>query len=329
MTVDFSYPFNIQKDTPAVAVEVQTNFDALRTWILTNYRQKNDTPQLEVMPTLPGAPTIDQHAATKAYVDTSVPVGVMFEFGGATAPTGFLLCDGATYSTTQYPLLFAAIGRNFTPADVPSSSFRVPDRRGRVGVGRSSADSEFDAVGKTGGVKTHALTVPQMPTHRHGTNTGAPSNNTSGGSGTLTSNGSGTLTSSGESQNHTHTSGSFSAVDNGNHTHRPPGPLNSRFVSFAPSTAQVEPYTSGTPHGSLRVWTSSNWSSGTATLLDGVHGHSISGTSNSNNRSHTHTISSHTHSLQNHTHTINNEGGGEAHPNLQPYLTVNYIIRAA
>ena len=32
---------------------------------------------------------------------------------------------------------------------------------------------------------------------------------------------------------------------------------------------------------------------------------------------------------QNATATNQDTGGGEGHPNLQPYLTLNYIIRAA
>ena len=38
---------------------------------------------------------------------------------------------------------------------------------GRVTVGYSSGETEFNAAGKTGGAKTHTLTVGQMPKHRH------------------------------------------------------------------------------------------------------------------------------------------------------------------
>lgn len=38
---------------------------------------------------------------------------------------------------------------------------------GRVPVGVSANDSDFDAVGKTGGEKKHPLTTNEMPRHRH------------------------------------------------------------------------------------------------------------------------------------------------------------------
>jgi len=40
---------------------------------------------------------------------------------------------------------------------------------GRVLVAKS-ADTEFDTIGKTGGEKTHTLTIAEMPKHRHGIN---------------------------------------------------------------------------------------------------------------------------------------------------------------
>ena len=39
---------------------------------------------------------------------------------------------------------------------------------GRVPVGVSPAESEFNTVEKTGGAKTHTLTVAEMPLHNHG-----------------------------------------------------------------------------------------------------------------------------------------------------------------
>lgn len=40
---------------------------------------------------------------------------------------------------------------------------------GRVLVAKSS-DTEFDTIGKTGGEKTHTLTIAEMPSHTHSTN---------------------------------------------------------------------------------------------------------------------------------------------------------------
>lgn len=45
--------------------------------------------------------------------------------------------------------------------------FNVPDYRGRVPVGRDSSQTEFAAVGETGGEKAHVLTSGEMPSHTH------------------------------------------------------------------------------------------------------------------------------------------------------------------
>lgn len=48
----------------------------------------------------------------------------------------------------------------------------VLDSKGRVTVGRDETIADFNTVGKTGGEKTHTLTVDEMPSHTHkdGTN---------------------------------------------------------------------------------------------------------------------------------------------------------------
>lgn len=93
-----------------------------------------------------------------------VPPGALSPYAGPTAPTGWLLCDGATYQQADYPELYAALGTHFGSGS--AGTFSVPDLRGRVVVGISS-DAEFNVRGETGGAKTHTLTVAQMPSHNH------------------------------------------------------------------------------------------------------------------------------------------------------------------
>ena len=39
--------------------------------------------------------------------------------------------------------------------------------KGRTIVGYDPNDTDFDTIGKTGGEKTHTLTIDEMPKHRH------------------------------------------------------------------------------------------------------------------------------------------------------------------
>lgn len=94
-----------------------------------------------------------------------LPPGVVLPFAGAAAPYGFLLCNGASYSTSLYPTLFALIGYTYGGA---GANFNVPNMVGRVAVGRDAGQTEFDTLGETGGAKTVTLTVNEIPAHSHG-----------------------------------------------------------------------------------------------------------------------------------------------------------------
>lgn len=48
-----------------------------------------------------------------------------------------------------------------------STTFNVPDMKGRSDVGLDTGQSEFAAIGETGGAKTHTLTLAQTPAHSH------------------------------------------------------------------------------------------------------------------------------------------------------------------
>ena len=94
------------------------------------------------------------------------PIGTVLEYAGVTAPSGYLLCNGAAVSRTEYDALFNVIGTLFGEGD-GSTTFNLPNRSGKMGVGYNSSDSDFNVIGKTGGEKTHTLTVDEMPSHNH------------------------------------------------------------------------------------------------------------------------------------------------------------------
>ncbi len=61
-------------------------------------------------------------------VTSVAPPGSIIMFGGAAAPTGYLLCDGTSYLQSSHPDLFSAIGTAYGSVD--GTHFNVPDFRG-------------------------------------------------------------------------------------------------------------------------------------------------------------------------------------------------------
>jgi microcystin-dependent protein len=105
------------------------------------------------------------------------PVGMVADFAGASAPTGWLLCAGQNVSRTTHAALFAAIGTTYGVGD-GSTTFGLPDLRGRVVAGKdnmggTSADRltspiNGDVLGASGGSQSHALVTGELPAHNHG-----------------------------------------------------------------------------------------------------------------------------------------------------------------
>ena len=98
---------------------------------------------------------------------SDTPSGAILQFAGSSAPANWLLCDGALVSRTTYATLFGVIGTNYGAGD-GSSTFKLPDLRGRVPIGAGQGSSLTNRViAATGGAETHTLTVPQIPSHSH------------------------------------------------------------------------------------------------------------------------------------------------------------------
>lgn len=105
------------------------------------------------------------------------PPGVMLPYGGNTAPSGWLLCDGKQYRIADYPQLYDAIGYNFGGKSIlPVGYFKVPDFRGRVpmgldNMGGDSADvvtaESADQIGSTDGLEKTEILVTNLPEHKH------------------------------------------------------------------------------------------------------------------------------------------------------------------
>ena len=96
----------------------------------------------------------------------SLPAGTIVQWPGATAPANWLLADGSAVSRTTYASLFAAIGVQYGSGD-GTTTFNLPNLKGRVAVGLDSSQTEFNTLGETGGAKTHTLTESELPSHTH------------------------------------------------------------------------------------------------------------------------------------------------------------------
>lgn len=93
-----------------------------------------------------------------------VPAGSIMPWGGSTAPSNWLICDGSAVSRETYGTLFAVIGTSYGAGN-GTTTFNLPDLRGRIPVGRNAGT--FGTLGATGGAETHTLTEAQMPSHTH------------------------------------------------------------------------------------------------------------------------------------------------------------------
>lgn len=105
----------------------------------------------------------------------AVPVGSVTAFAGSAAPSGWLICDGATPSRSTYSALFAVIGTTYGVGN-GSTTFTLPNLKGRAIVGRDPSDGDttalnFSSLGAARGAKTHTLSTSEMPSHAHGPGT--------------------------------------------------------------------------------------------------------------------------------------------------------------
>lgn len=109
----------------------------------------------------------DVFAADNVFAGGAVlcPIGSIMLWMTDTPPQGWVFMQGQAISRTTHSKLYALWGTTFGAGD-GSTTFNVDDWRDRVPVGKSSS-TEFNALGKKYGTKTHTLTVSEMPSHDH------------------------------------------------------------------------------------------------------------------------------------------------------------------
>lgn len=140
----------------ANAIETPPDLTAL---VSSGYPTNGD-PSKGIPPTLPGAPwfhwvaqslatvivgnglTLDQTktdqllGALKNFGKTVVPIGSVIFYLGTTIPDGYLLCNGASLSRTEYQELFEVLGTKCGAVD--SAHFNLPDTHHRFLEGTTS-----------------------------------------------------------------------------------------------------------------------------------------------------------------------------------------------
>lgn len=264
--------------------------------------------------------------------------GFIVAFAGTTAPEGWHLCDGSPLTDeTPHVALRAMLLAAGSPFGADAGNPRVPDMRGRTPIGAGAgAGLTARTLAATGGAEAVALTAAQLASHTHGSGTisaesaGAHQHT----QGTL-------VTASGGA--HVHSEGSLATTSVAGHTHAS-GTLETSSAGSHTHQLYAEGGTGGTVE---RVNQASN--GGSSNQIDAVeaagnHNHNIFGsTASAGGHSHavtgdTATGGAHTHAISGsvassgaHTHTTTGStasaGTGEAHPNMQPWIALNYVIK--
>lgn len=226
------------------------------------------------------------------------PTGTIVMKGFTTTPDDYLPCDGSAVSRATYAALFARIGTVWGVGD-GSSTFNLPDLRGRVPVGLGTGDAggatAWTAARKAG-QETVTLSSTQIPSHTHTT----PSQ---------------TVTTS-TAPNHTHTTPSqtitTSAAGAHHHNYSSP-PTTSAITGPGPSGGDRQaPATLGGPP----PWFLAN----TSDIADHTHQVIVAA-------SNTGAAGTHSHSVTVDASNTGAAGGGQAHTNLTPSLGVPFFIR--
>lgn len=240
-----------------------------------------------------------------------IPVGTVVAFAGASAPEGWLMCDGTAVSRTDYANLWAALSTTYGSGD-GSTTFNLPNAKGRSVVGAGTGSGlTARTVADTGGSETVTLTGAQSGTSAHG-----HGNTISASTGTVSSD-------HVHNANHGHTA----STDNNDAFHGHSQPNHSHTYKVA-STA-----TAGTNRAIIT-------STGSGAFTGGINEEAVIIYSAS--ASHTHGVTVNANNFNtggisaNHTHAVTVSGGvststaanaSESHENMMPFLVLNYIIK--
>lgn len=110
-----------------------------------------------------GSPGVTQ-PQLDTFMNDHLPIGSSVEYIGTTSPSvKWLLGTGQTIvnGRTTYPAFWAIIPAGMKHAN--GNDIIMPDTRGKVAVGYDATQTEFDTIGEVGGAKVHNLTTAELP----------------------------------------------------------------------------------------------------------------------------------------------------------------------
>lgn len=166
MSIIGTFPTTIQNGTTEDAAQVMTLFAYIQ-----SQTNGNACPATTGTAILKGNGSGGTAAAAAGTDYLAAQPGMVFDFAGTAAPSGYLVCDGSAVSRATYAALFTAIGTTWGAGD-GSTTFNLPDlrRRTTIGAGGTAVAGPANTVGAVGGEETHVLTVGELAAHNHGTN---------------------------------------------------------------------------------------------------------------------------------------------------------------
>lgn len=242
--------------------------------------------------------TFYRSGAKRAYSKIPPLTGTIVAYAGSSAPDGWLLCSGGVVSTTTYADLNNVIKTNFNTGGESAGTFRLPDFRSRapIGAGTGTGGGASGTGLVTGGTALTARTIGQQVGSLGVTLTAAQS-------GFPTHNHPVT------ESDHGTTQGAHPLTADGNHRHLYGIALTDGFksgggyVNWFPEQPYNQ-YGAGSPYNTTNQYSGGNTytiNSSTSNIHDGSNNANVVGYKSAN--------------------------AVGAHPNIQPSLVVNYIIK--
>ena len=101
-----------------------------------------------------------------------VPSGSILSFAGLDVPSGWLLCDGSTYSISLYPELYSTIGNTY--GGIAGVNFKVPDLTGKF-IRMLGGNADILSATQIDAIKSHSITgtAGSAGNHTHTGTTGS------------------------------------------------------------------------------------------------------------------------------------------------------------